>query len=385
MGVTTRQFCLPTRVITGLGCFAQLAEVVHRYGQRVLLVCGRRALRSSGALERALGDLQSQQVVTILHDSVQGEPTLGAVQTAVDLARQEHVQVVVGMGGGSAMDVAKAVAALSTQSGAVQEYHSGRVLEQPGLPCVTVPTTAGTGSEVTSNAVLTDPEREIKESLRGSQLFARVAIVDPELTLSLPPALTASGGADALCQAIEPFVGVGAQPITDALAAQAIQWIGRSLMRAYETGSDIAARSDMLYGSLLAGIVLSNARLGGAHGPAHALGYLYHIPHGVVSGMLLPYVMEYSLEWAPEKYARVARLLGAETDGLASIAAAQRGVEIVRSILQRIGIPAHLADLGVRREDLQAVIDKSLSSSNLKNNPRPLGAEDLRAILERAV
>jgi alcohol dehydrogenase class IV len=380
-----KQFSLPTTVITGLGCFSQMPEIGRALGQKALLVCGRNALRRSGTLERALNDLQKAGVHTAVYDSVQSEPTLHMVQGALDLARQEQVEVVIGIGGGSAMDVGKATAALYTQEGTVQEHHRGRPIHGRGLPFVSVPTTAGTGSEVTNNAVLTDPERGVKKSIRGKHLFAATAVVDPELTASLPPEITASSGADALCQAIESFVAIGAQPATDGLSGQAIQRIGRSLVRAYEQGSDIHARADMLYGSLLAGMSMTNTRLGGAHGLAHPLGYHHHIPHGVICGLLLPYVMEYSLEYAPDKYAEVARLLQVETRGMSPNEAAQQAVVAVRVITSRVGIPNHLRVFGVKKEDFSTIIAEALPSANLKNNSRPLEADDLQVILEQAL
>jgi alcohol dehydrogenase class IV len=216
-------------------------------------------------------------------------------------------------------------------------------------------------------------------------LFATAAIVDPELTLSLPPRVTASSGADALCQAIESFVGRGAQPASDALASQAIRRIGRSLVRAYEDGSDINARADMLYGSLLAGMAMTNTRLGGAHGMSSPLGYRYHIPHGVICGLLLPYVMEYTLEHVPDKYALAAGYLGADVKGAGTKEAAQKAVEAVRRITHRIGLTNRLRSFGVKAEDLTEIIEESLPSGNLKNNPKPLGAEDLEIILTRAL
>lgn len=382
---TVKQFYLPTKIITGLGCFSQMPEAARGLGHKALFVCGRKALRRSGILERALNDLQKARVQTALYDAVQSEPTLGMVQGAVDLARQEEVEVVIGIGGGSAMDVGKATAVLSPQAGTVQEYHRGRPIDKPGLPFISIPTTAGTGTEVTNNAVLTDPELGIKKSIRGPLLYATTAIVDPELTLSLPPEVTASSGADALCQAIESFVGHGAQPASDALSGQAIQRIGRSLVRAYENGSDIQARADMLYGSLLAGMSMTNTRLGGAHGLAHPLGHRHHIPHGVICGLLLPYVMEYSLEYAPDKYAQAAPLLQLDVEGMSPKEAARQAVEAVRCINERIGIPNHLRDFGVKTEAFADIIAKALPSGNLKNNPKPLGADDLQVILQRAL
>ncbi len=380
-----KQFYLPTKIITGLGCFAQLGEVVRTKGQRALLVCGQSALRQSGFLQIGLDSLHAAGVHTAVYDEVVSEPTLKMLQQALDLARREQVDVVIGMGGGSAMDVGKATAVLYPQEGSVREYHQGRPIETRGLPFVSVPTTAGTGTEVTNNAVLTDPEAGVKQSIRGPLLFAAMAIVDPELTLSLPPKVTASSGADALCQAIESFVGHGAQPPSDALSGEAIRRMGRSLVRAYEDGSDIHARADMLYGSLLTGMAMTNTRLGGAHGLAHPLGYRYHISHGTVCGLLLPYVMEYSLEYAPDKYAQAAQLLGADTAEMSVQDAAQQAVVMVRHIIGKIGIPDHLRAFGIKVEDFPTLIEKALPSGNLKNNPKPLGADDLQAILQRAL
>lgn len=380
-----KQFYLPTKIITGLGCLSQLPGIVRALGEQALLVCGRHSLRRSGVLERALRDLKQAGVRATVYDAVQGEPTLDVVQAALDQARQAQVEVVIGIGGGSAMDVGKATAVLCNKEGTVQEYHGGRSISEPGLACVCVPTTAGTGSEVTNNAVLTDADRGVKKSIRGVQVFPRVAIVDPELTLSLPPETTASSGADALCQAIEAFMAIGAQPATDALSAQAIRRIGRSLLRAYEEGSDVSARTDMLYGSLFAGMSMTNTRLGGAHALAHPLGFHYHIPHGVVCGLLLPYVMEHSLEYASEKYAEVAQLLGADTQGMSPKEAAQQAVAAVRALIGRIGIPDGLRAFGLQTEHFPAIIAESLPSSNVRNNAMPLEADDLQAILEHAL
>jgi alcohol dehydrogenase len=380
-----KQFYLPTKIITGLGCLSQLPSLIRALGQRALLVSGRSALHRSGLLQRTLDQLQAAGVQTVLYDAVPQEPTLDVVQSALDTAREEQADVIIGMGGGSAIDVGKAAAALCNKALPIIEYHRGRPVTEPGLPFVSVPTTAGTGSEVTNNAVLTDTEHAVKQSIRGPYLFAVAAVVDPESTISLPLEITASSGADALCQAIESFAAVDAQPATDALAGQAIQRIGRSLVRAYEQGSDISARADMLYGSLMAGMAMTNTRLGGAHALAHPLGSRYHIAHGVICGLLLPYVMDYSLEYAPQKYAVVAELLGADTQGLSPDRAAREAVIAVRKMLERIGIPDRLRLFGVGEEDLTAIAAESAESANAKNNSRPLQAPDLEAILRQAL
>ena len=381
-----KQFYLPTTILSGSGCFAALGETVASRGRRALLVCGKRSLRESGQLARAMAALRDAGVEVVLYDAVSGEPTLAMVQDGLELARDKRVQVVIGIGGGSAMDTAKAIAGLYDHQGTVYEYFDGlRKVQRRGVPWVAVPTTAGTGAEVTKNAVLMSPERKRKASLRHDSWFADVAIIDPELTQSCPPPVTAASGSDALVQAIESYTSIGAMPITDALAKEAIARIGRSLERAYRDGRDMEARADMLYGSMLAGMALANARLGGVHGMAHPLGCRYHIPHGVVCGLLLPYVMEYNLEYTADKYAQVARLLGVDTSGMATHRAARKAVERVRELVTAVGIPSHLAPFGVTPQDLPTIAQESLPSGSLKHNPRPLSAADIEAILTAAL
>jgi alcohol dehydrogenase class IV len=379
-----KQFYLPTRIVTGEGCLAEVGAFAARYGRRAMLVCGAHSLRRSGGLDRARDRLRDAGVETVVYDAVAGEPTLDVVQEGLERARSGQVEVAIGIGGGSAMDVAKAIAGLYTHPGTVHEYFDGaRAVGGGGLPWISVPTTAGTGAEVTKNAVLASPQRQHKSSLRHDGWFATVALIDPELTLSAPPEVTAASGSDALTQAIESYTSVGAMPATDALAAEAIVLLGRSLERAYRDGSDLSARADMLYGSMLAGCALANARLGGVHGMAHPLGVRYHIPHGLVCGLLLPYTMEYNVAYTP-KYARVAHLLGVDTAGMDEEAAAQSAVERVRELLERVGIPRHLGELGVEREGLALIAQESMPSGSLRHNPRPLSVEDVEAILVAA-
>jgi alcohol dehydrogenase class IV len=385
MAVELRTFYLPTRILTGSGCRRQLGTQARTLGERALLVCSRGASDREGFLEPLLDSLQDAGVATTIYAELQDEPTLEVVEAGIRQARQADSQVAIGVGGGSAMDTAKAIAGLALLPGSVAEYHQGRRIEGPGLPLITVPTIAGSGAEVTKNAVLSDPARQYKASIRSDDWFARVALVDPELTLSLPPGVTASSGSDALCQAIEAYVSTGASPATDGLAAGAIQRIGRSLVQSCRCGDDLAARADMLYGSLLAGMALANARLGGVHGMAHPLGMRFGIPHGTVCGLLLPHVMAYNLSWAKEKYARVATSLGADTAGLSTLEAARVAVDCVQEVLVEIGLPLHLREFGVTEADFPIIIAESLPSGSLKHNPRPLGADDLEAILAAAL
>jgi len=380
-----RRYFLPTEIITGRGCVSELGRASARFGERAMVVCGRSSARSSGLLERATQLLRAERLRVTIYDGVVGEAELPVVEEGIALARREGCQVFVGLGGGSAIDTAKAIAGMVSLPGSVWEYHAGRPLEKPGAPLVAVPTTAGTGAEVTKNAVLIDPRRQVKRSIRDDGWFARVALVDPETTLSMPPQVTASTGADALCQAIESYTSIGASAVTDALAMRAIELIGRSLLRACVVGDDVSAREEMSLASLMAGMAMANARLGAVHGMAHPLGSHYRIPHGVVCGLLLPYTMAYNLPHAADKYAEVARLLGERIEDLDRETAARRGVERVRALLEEIGLPAHLSEFGVTEEGLEVIVEESLPSGSFKHNPRPLGAEDAHRILMAAL
>jgi len=381
-----KQVYLPTRIITGNGCLAHISEHASTYGQKALIVCGTHSLRASGRLDRVLKVLKDTGLQVTVYDAISGEPTLHMVQTGLDMARQTGAEVIVGMGGGSAIDAAKAIAGLYTHEGTVEETFCGsRTVTGGGLPWIAVPTTAGTGAEVTKNAVLISPQHSRKASLRHDEWFADVAIVDPELTLDAPPEITAASGSDALTQAIEAYTSIGASPVTDALAARAIQLIGRSLQPAYRNGQDLNARADMLYGSMLAGMAFANARLGGVHGMAHPLGCRYHIPHGTVCGLLLPYVMDYNVEYAATKYAHIAQVLGISTEGMDTLTAAAQAAERARELVTSVGIPMRLGPLGVKHEDLDLIAEESLPSGSLKHNPRPLLKEDVLAILQEAL
>ncbi|MCZ7543117.1 MAG: iron-containing alcohol dehydrogenase [Anaerolineae bacterium] len=366
----TKRYFNPTELITGEGSFAQLPQVVSRFGRCALVV---RAPRVSDPTPQ----LEAAGIAVLATDPIDHEPTTGDIEAGLALARAEHAEVVVGIGGGSVMDTAKAIAGLFPHPGTVEEYHTGaRKVPGAGLPFIAVPTTAGTGAEVTKNAVLSDPDRHTKESIRHDGWFARVALVDPELTYSVPPAVTAGSGSDALCQAIEAYVSIGAMPATDALAAEAIRLTWRALPTAYHEPHNRAARADMLYGSLLAGLALANARLGGVHGLAHPLGHRFDIPHGVICGLLLPHVMAYNLHDAEAKYAHVAQLMG--------FADAEAAIDGIRQMLSDINVPLRLRDVHVDRDAFPVIVAESLPSGSLKHNPRPLAAEDVMAILESA-
>jgi alcohol dehydrogenase class IV len=324
--------------------------------------------------------------------SVRGEPTTDLAREGVGTLRREGCDLVVGIGGGSAIDAGKAIAALAANSGEPLDYLEvvgrGRALEHPSLPCIAVPTTAGTGAEVTRNAVLASPEHRVKASLRHVSMLPRVAIVDPELTYGLPPALTASTGLDALTQLIEPFVSVRANPMTDAVCLEGMRRAARSLARAFADGRNAVAREDMSLASLFGGIALANAGLGAVHGFAAPVGGAFDAPHGAVCAALLPHVMEANIlalrtrasaSPALGRYRHVARVLTGRPD-----AEPEDAVKWVASLVQELRVPG-LAAYGVRTEDVAELAAKAAQASSMKGNPIALTPEELAGILDRAL
>ncbi|MCM8757790.1 MAG: iron-containing alcohol dehydrogenase, partial [Candidatus Omnitrophica bacterium] len=296
-------FFVPTKIVFGRDTLDKIKELISAFGRRVLIITGKKSMQENGILDKIKENLSGFKIIHF--NKINFEPTVEDVDEARRLSFKK-VDLVIGLGGGSVLDCAKATAGLLNKKGRTLDYLlEKRKIEKEGIPFVAIPTTAGSGAEVTPNAVLIDRKRKIKMSLRSFYLFAKLAILDPTLTLTLPPKLTAYSGMDALSQAIESYVSKGANHFTDALAIEAIKIIGRSIIGVYKNGEDLSLRENMLYGSLLSGIALFNARMGVVHGLAHPLGVIYKLPHGLICGLLLPYAMEFNLKAVAEKYKEV--------------------------------------------------------------------------------
>ena len=375
-------FSVPTKIIIGCGSLRNLPEVTQGSGKRILLVTGRGAMKKSGILDRVIGLLGGG---ITLFDRVEPEVSTDTVNAGAKLAREKKSETIIGLGGGSALDAAKAIAGIANKSRPVEEYLLGEKLESPGLPFIAIPTTGGTGSEVTPNAVLIDRRRGTKTSFRSTHLFAGTALIDPELTLPAPPRLTAYAGMDALCQAIESFTSLGANDITDGLAVKAIKLIAGSLLKVYRDGSDIQARTDMAYGALLSGITLSNAGLGLIHGIAPSVGVRYELAHGLLCGLLLPAGMEFNLRVSAKKYAGVAKIFGEDIENLEETEAAGRAISAIKKLLTALGFPSGLKELGVTDEHFPDMAKESMSSGSLKVNPRKVTEADAVDILRKAL
>jgi len=369
-------FRLPTKLVLGCGSITRLAQEIKPYGKRVLLVTGRRAMKNTGILDRIYNILVKEGMKVSVFSGVEPEPHCETVDKGVEVAKRERSEVIVGLGGGSSIDVAKAIAGIAKEEVKAQAFLFKRKLESPGLAFVAIPTTSGTGAEVTPNAVLLDKKKLIKKSFRSRFLFAKVAVIDPELTLRCPAQVTAYAGTDALAQAIESFVSLGSNPLTDSLSREAMRLIIRSLEKAYRKGKDLRAREDMSYGSLLAGIALFNARMGAVHGLAHPLGARYNLSHGLICGLLLAAVMEFNMDEAREKYGFVASLLGGKT--------AYQAPTYIRRLLKNLNFPHGLKDLGVKENEFSLIATGSLSSGSLKANPKKVYKKDAILILKRS-
>ncbi len=377
------EFITPAKIIFGEGNITSVAIEANRFGKRVCLITGKTAMVKSGVLSNVTNSLENMGLEVILFDKVVPEPTTKMVNEGLSLVRTTGCELVIGLGGGSVLDVAKAVAGLANDGKTCLEYLEGRKIEKEGLPFIAIPTTSGTGTEATYNAVITNEEKKVKQSIRDHSLMAKVAIVDPTLTLTLSPNTTTISGMDTLVHLIEGYVSRGANPLTDSLAIEGIKLVSSNLKKVIVDSQDKEARTNMSLASLLGGMVLSNAGLGVVHGFAASLGPLYNLPHGLVCAVLLPYVMEYNLETAIPKFAQIAYSLDKETINLSIESAAFESVVLIEELISSIKLPFNLASLGVQERDLPIIVQGV--SSSLKYNPREANFKDLINILKNAM
>jgi len=390
-------FTTVRKIVTGPGSLRELGPAARELGlRRVLLVSGGQSQERSGALARAREYLRGAGVEFEEHAGVLAEPDLAAVELLRGRLR-EGFDAAVSIGGGSVIDAAKAGAGLVREDAPAREYQAGREIRTAPLPHIAIPTTAGSGAEVTPNAVITDPDGPRKVSIRDPRLLPAVAIVDPELALGLPPQITATSGMDALAQAIESYVSIHATPLTEALSLQAISLLARGLVAAVEEGSNLEARTDCAYGALSAGIALANARLGVIHGVAHPLGARTGLPHGLVCAVLLAPAIRMNEAACGAKLAEVARRLaagfsqagarGVTVSGLTPEDLARRAPRadvLVEALLERLSLPKRLA-VRLRAEDVRAIVSDSMPSGSLKANPKKVSPADVEALLAEVV
>jgi alcohol dehydrogenase class IV len=381
------EFATATRIIFGAGTLDEIGPIAAEMGNRALVVTGRSASRAGPLL-----DILAAGGIEVTTFQVPGEPTTDTVRSGTEQARQSGCCIVIGFGGGSALDAGKAIAILLKNGNDPLDFLEvigrGRPLTNPPVPYIAIPTTSGTGTEVTRNAVLASPEHRVKVSMRSAMMLPRLALVDPELTYSMPPEVTASTGLDAFTQVMEPFVSKMANPLVDALCREALGRAARSLRRAFEHGDDPNAREDMAIVSLFGGLALANAKLGAVHGFAGPLGGMFEAPHGAICARLLPYVMTANVQTLRnrepenptlERYTVIARILTGNEG-----ATADEGVAWVRQLCDALHVPP-LATYGLSEGDFPSVVQKASAASSMKGNPIQLTNEELRAVLAQAL
>jgi alcohol dehydrogenase class IV len=380
------EFASPTHIIFGPGTIREVASIAAETGKHAFVVTGQ-------SLERAeplLNDIKKHGIECTTF-CITGEPTTTITKKGIENARRDKSDLVIGIGGGSPIDCGKAIAAMLTNTGELEDYLEvvghGKPLTQNPLPYIAIPTTAGTGAEVTRNAVLKVPEHQVKVSLRSPLLTPRLAVVDPMLTHSMPSSITASTGLDALTQLMEAYVSNKANPLTDGICREGLMRVGRSLREAYEDGSNSSAREDMALASLFSGLALANAKLGAVHGLAGPLGGMISAPHGIICARLLPHVTEANVQALQERapgspalarYGEIAQLLNGSSEKTVNGL-----VEWVRDICQVLEVPP-LSEFGLKESDFQKLVAKAQKSSSMKGNPVSLTDDELMEILKKS-
>jgi len=378
---TIHLFQTTPRIVMGPGCLDQIAGEIKRLGgDRVMIVTDPGIVQAgiAGRLEEILG---AAGIAFSRFDQVTPDPNLDVAQQAIDALRAAGAQVVIGLGGGSAIDIAKTSALLVDNEGRLTDYFGIDLVPKPGRKTLIVPTTAGTGSEVTPIVILSDEAEKLKKGIVSPYLIPSVAILDPVLTLDLPPQVTAATGMDALIHAVEAFTSRNAFPMTDMLACRAIELIAASIRTAYANGQDLAARACMLEGSLLAGMAFANAGVTAVHAFAYPIGAEFHIPHGVANSIMLASVMEFNMLGNLKKFARMAGLLGECTDGLSERERALATVKSLRTLAVDLQIPKHLSRFGVKESDIPMLAAGVMKVTRLlANNPRMMTQKDAEQI-----
>lgn len=378
--LTSFSYHNPTAIEFGWGALARLPDLVKSVGGRRALVVGDPGVAQAGLVNRVVAALGEAIPVTTFTD-VESDPDARSVDAGVQLARSRECDVIIGIGGGSAMDVAKVIGVMLTNPGNIRDYNGMGKIGKPGAPVIAIPTTSGTGSELTIWSVLSDKEKKTKFGVGSILNCARVALLDPELTMSLPPAITAATGIDALTHALESYVNTATQPISEAMSEQSMALIARSLRLAVAQPGNKEARADMLLASTIAAMAFNSTRLGLAHAFAMPLGSRFHIPHGLANAIMLPAVMRFNLPGNLAKFARIAQIFGERTDGLSLREAAERSVIAIEQLQADIGITAKLGDFHMTEADLHDVAAEAMLSGNVAVNPRKPTLEDMKALL----
>jgi alcohol dehydrogenase class IV len=386
MMMQTYQFKAPAVIVNGPGAAKEVGNFAKELGKKALLVTDTH-LEKAGLLNDIKKCLEITGIPFTVYDKVVMEPSQDYAEEGLKVFKEAGADFLIAVGGGSPMDAAKAIGALATNGGKISDFMGANKIPKPGAPLIAIPTTAGTGSEVTPFTVITDTVKDVKMLIASPNILPRVALVDPLMTLQMPQGITAATGLDALTHAIEAYVSVKAQPLTDTLALQAIRLISANLRQAWSNGDNLEARTNMLIGSLHAGLAFANSSVALVHGMARPIGAYFHVAHGVSNAALLPTVIEFSIPGNPKKYAEIAGAMGEITDGLSLLDAAYLAAEGTRRLNKDLKVPT-LKGLGVEEKKFNSVVKQmaadAIASGSPGNNPRKATQEEIVELYQKA-
>lgn len=376
-----RLFQTTGRIVRGAGCFALVPAEIKRLGKKRVAIVTDPGIVATGMIDRLSALLTAAGIASVVFDAVEPDPRLQIAGLAAERLKSTGAEMVIGIGGGSAIDIAKVAAILAANDGSVASYFGIDLVPRPGLPLMIIPTTAGTGSEVTPIAILSDDDEKLKKGIVSPYLFPTVALLDPELTIGLPPRVTAATGMDALIHAIEAYTSKNAEPLTDLLACRAMELLSTNIRRAFTDGSDLVARGNMLEGSMLAGMAFANAGVTAVHAFAYPIGAEFHIPHGIANAIMLAPVMEFNMVACPERFVGIAECFGLDLAGCSVAEGADRAIAAMHAFSDDLDLPKGLREFGVQEKDLDGLAAGVMKVTRLlANNPRELTQADARRI-----
>lgn len=371
------------KIVAGIDSIQAITDFAAEYGVKTALIITDQGVWNTGLVEKPCKLLEAAGVKVEVINNTPPEPSTDHVNQVFQAAQKLACQAIIGIGGGSSIDVAKITAVLLTNPQSLQELIGGAKLEKRGLPTLMIPTTAGTGAEATQNAIFLVPVEESKVGIVSSKMVPDWAILDPRLTVGLPPAITASTGMDALCHAIECYISKKANPLSDTYALRAINLIARSLRKAYQNGADIDARHDMLLAALFGGMCIASSSTTAVHALAYPLGGKYHIPHGLSNAVLLPHIMQFNLDATVEKFRDIAQAMELDVIGISAEAAAQKMIDNLFALVAdlKINESLNLKKRGITVADVDVMVEGAAKVTRLlNNNPKPMSREDMRNI-----
>ena len=376
-----RLFQTTGRIVRGAGCFALVPAEIKRLGKKRVAIVTDPGIVATGMIDRLSAVLTAAGIASVVFDAVEPDPRLQIAGLAAERLKSAGAEMVIGIGGGSAIDIAKVAAILAANDGSVASYFGIDLVPRPGLPLMIIPTTAGTGSEVTPIAILSDDDEKLKKGIVSPYLFPTVALLDPELTVGLPPRVTAATGMDALIHAIEAYTSKNAEPLTDLLACRAMELLSANIRKAFTDGSDLIARGNMLEGSMLAGMAFANAGVTAVHAFAYPIGAEFHIPHGIANAIMLAPVMEFNMMACPDRFVGIGECFGLDLAGCSVDQGAARTIAAMQAFSDDLQLPKGLREFGVQEKDLDGLAAGVMKVTRLlANNPRELTQADARRI-----